>query len=675
MKTSRWRNRLSSFARALVALGLCVGSAHAFVPAEEQAALEIPLPYQRETLVYGAAATSTADPEVRASIERQLGGLWSVHSWNRHARSPHYVIGSGADVAPALFDRSDAESAALAVLSSNASALRLDPQQLRLDQVVEAEDKSSAHFQQTYEGLDVVGGRAHATFMNTGRVFVMGSDFYPIENLEVTPAISNADAERLAIDALPHAERSVSSKAGEETGLFVLPYPTSADTFDPRLVWKVTVETDGRSGVFHTYLDAASGEILWRYNGVHYAFYEGGVEARVQHTTWCNAETNQALKYAEVTIPGLGTTTSNGNGNWSIEGADVGFREANTQFRGPFVDVNRATGGPDAFILDFVLPGFPTALSWSDANSRQDERDVFDAVADLHDFFESIDPGFGFANSRVNANVGVSGECNAFWNGSSINFYNASANGCGGGGCANTGEIQSVIHHEYGHGVQDHVVGGSGNEGIHEGNADILANFMTDESIIGRGFCLNNCSGGIRNSSNSFQYPEDLTGGVHADGRIIAGVLWNARQNLVSSLGAAAGKEQAAILWHWGRKLEQPGNQPDQCLSMFIADDDNGDIFDGTPHFDAICAAVTAHDTDGDAFDCPEAGSIWVDFDYVGTESGTQARPYNSLFQAHTAAPIDYVMKVRDGTSPETGTLSKRGVIRAIGGVVKVGAQ
>jgi hypothetical protein len=97
-------------------------------------------------------------------------------------------------------------------------------------------------------------------------------------------------------------------------------------------------------------------------------------------------------------------------------------------------------------------------------------------------------------------------------------------------------------------------------------------------------------------------------------------------------------------------------------------------VFDGTPNFDAICEAVLLHDVDGDAFDCPEAGSVWVDFDYSGSENGTQAHPFNSIFQAEAAAPDDYIMKIRDGVSPEVGTLSKPGQLRAIGGTVRVGA-
>jgi hypothetical protein len=330
------------------------------------------------------------------------------------------------------------------------------------------------------------------------------------------------------------------------------------------------------------------------------------------------------------------------------------------------VDVNRETGGNDALENLFATPGEPLAFVWTDANSRQDERDVFDAVSDMHDFFELVDPGYSLSNARMTANVGVPGGCNAFWNGT-INFYNQV------GGCANTGEIQSVVHHEYGHGVQHDLIGGQGEEGCGEGNADVLANFMTDEATIGRGFYLNSCAEGIRTSDNDLQYPEDLSGGVHHDGQIIAGVLWDLRQNLEGYMGSA-GKDQAAILWHFGRKLERPTNQPDQCLSMFIGDDDDGDLSNGTPNFFAICDAMRAHDTDSDGFICPEINVVWVDFDYVGPEDGSEARPYNSVFQAESAAANHYTMKIRSGTSTEAGMLSKRGEIQAIDGVVRIGA-
>jgi hypothetical protein len=131
---------------------------------------------------------------------------------------------------------------------------------------------------------------------------------------------------------------------------------------------------------------------------------------------------------------------------------------------------------------------------------------------------------------------------------------------------------------------------------------------MTMESIIGRGFYLNNCTSGIRDSHNNMQYPENLTGEVHNDGMIIAGFQWDAMQFLIQVYGTNQGRLTAATNWHNGRVLEHPLNQPDQVFSMFVADDNDGDLTNGTPNYDAYCTAARNHDTDEDpdGFHCPE---------------------------------------------------------------------
>ena len=54
--------------------------------------------------------------------------------------------------------------------------------------------------------------------------------------------------------------------------------------------------------------------------------------------------------------------------------------------------------------------------------------------------------------------------------------------------------MQQVVEHEFGHGIQDAIMGGwQGNEGLGEGNSDVVGILLTQESIIGRGFYLGNC--------------------------------------------------------------------------------------------------------------------------------------------------------------------------------------
>ncbi|MEZ4650020.1 MAG: FlgD immunoglobulin-like domain containing protein [Candidatus Eisenbacteria bacterium] len=588
MKLTHSRVSLLAIA-ALVSVGT---EASAFVSPQNAEGLEIQLP-EFETRNYMDAQVAQGMIQTQQALAGDLGGRWKVRSWNTYAGSPHSVFGSGAAVASPLASALDAEAAARTVLEANASALRLDPDALTVTDVANGLGKYSVHFKQTYEGLDVIGGRAHTVFMDSGRLFVMGSDFFQVGELDATPTLSELDAEQIAAADVPF--NPVTDQIQEGTDLVVLPYPVAVDQVEYHLVYRLRVETADPIAIWVTHVDAHSGEILWRYNDVHY--FSGNTQGDIQQDTYCNGESSDPFAYMEVSVSGQGTTNSDANGNWSI-GAGSGSATVTSQFFGPYCNVNRSSGGSDAQFSGTADGGTPFTIDWNDGNSRQDERDVFEGVTDVHEFIGSFDPTFAYINQRMTANVGVTGTCNAFWNGT-INFYNA------GGGCANTGEIQGVVHHEFGHGVQASILGTQGNEGLGEGNSDILANFITDESVIGRGFNTGNCVTGIRDSDNALQYPEDLTGQVHADGEIMAGVVWDVRKNLEITLGAGPGEFRAAQLWHFGRTLEHPFNQADQVFSMFIADDDNGDLSDGTPNYAAICAAAQKHDTNGNGYDCP----------------------------------------------------------------------
>ena len=647
MKLTHLRGLPVLAAAALLSIG---SQASAFLPVEEGADLEIRLP-AFDTNGYMSPSIAAGMTETQRALTADLGGAWKVRSWNTYANSPHSVFGSGADIAAPLSSSLDAESAARGFLAGHALALKLDPQDLRLNVVSQGMGKYAVHFTQTYEGLEVIGGRAHTVLMDTGRLFVMGSDFYSIETLSPVPGLSESEATQIAISDLPF-EPSV-DRVQEGTELLVLPYPTAVDQVEFRLVYRLRVETANPLGIWVTHVDAHTGEILWRYNDVH--FFSGTTEGGIQQDTYCNGETQDPLGYMEVTVSGQGTTTSDGSGAWSI-GPGSGSATVTSRFYGPYCDVNRSSGGSDAQFSGNADGGVPFPVDWQDANSRQDERDTFESVSDVHDFIRTFDPGFGYINQRIIANVGVSGTCNAFWNGT-INFYNA------GGGCANTGEIQGVVHHEFGHGVQASILNGSqGNEGLGEGNSDVLANFITGESIVGRGFYQDACTAGIRNSDNTLQYPENLTGEVHADGEIIAGVVWDVWKNLEMSMGEGPGFLRAAQLWHFGRTLQHPFNQPDQVFSMFVADDDNGDLSDGTPHYAEICVAARKHDTNGNGYDCP-AVSAAVTVIHTGLTTPQTEGPADVVCQVTTTGGpiVDVVLHYNRNGADLEATLSPTG--------------
>ena len=63
--------------------------------------------------------------------------------------------------------------------------------------------------------------------------------------------------------------------------------------------------------------------------------------------------------------------------------------------------------------------------------------------------------------------MNINSTCNAYWNGSTLNFYRS------GGGCSNTGEIAAVFLHEWGHGMDQNA--GSPTSPSNDYSAEALA--------------------------------------------------------------------------------------------------------------------------------------------------------------------------------------------------------
>ncbi len=237
-------------------------------------------------------------------------------------------------------------------------------------------------------------------------------------------------------------------------------------------------------------------------------------------------------------------------------------------------------------------------------------------------------PSNGWLASQVVDNVNVNNTCNAFWNGS-VNFYRS------GGGCRNTGELQGVFVHEWGHGLDANDGGGYDNPS--EAYADIVAFMEARESCVGRGFFVSgNCGGygdacldcsGIRDQdwgAHQRQLPATPTnflqtncgGGDgpcgregHCEAYVSAQAVWDlaARDLPAAGLDPASAWQLAEKLFYLSR-LGSGGNayncalpSSDGCGTgswyhkFRLQDDSDGNLTNGTPHAAAIYAAFARH--------------------------------------------------------------------------------
>jgi len=530
----------------------------------------------------------TASRNVEATLQQRYGDAWTVHAWNAHTGTPRWVYGGGASRSAGIGNVAELTRVARQVLAENADVLRADIDQLELNVTPRAGNKWAAHFQQTWEGYEVWQATVRMVFHENGNLMLMGSDVHPFIDLDPLPALSAGAAADFARQDLPF-QPGLGDSYQVDPDLMVLPVRTTENTVQYHLVYRVSVQTAEPLADWITHVDAHTGDVVWRYNNIHFAF-DGGTQSEIQKDTLCNGRDDYPVPYLNLNVSGAGSTTTDAAGNWTINGGGA-TGTVTASLQGPYVRVYN-NGGANAQFSGTATAGVPFTLAWDNFNSRQDERDVFDAINRIHDFFQLFDADYGYVNQPINSYVNrTDGFCpgNAWWNGT-INFCAA------GGAYTNTGEIQQIVMHEFGHGIQDDLMGGwQGNEGLGEGNSDVVSILLTQDSVIGRGFVVGNCSSGFRDIDHNMQYPDDLIGQVHHDGMIIAGFHWDAMQLLQAAHGTDEGTLITARTWHEGRMLLRPSNQTAQVLATFTADDDNGNLNDGTPNHRYFAEAAENH--------------------------------------------------------------------------------
>jgi len=578
---------------ATVAIGLVLvlaaTTAGAFQPNDVARDYEIRLPeYDSFAKDYAGVIAARQAEE---TLARRYGGQWNVQTWNAQTRTPRWVYGDAVSMTAGVRGADHLAQLAERVLVDNYDVLRADPSSVRLVRTPHAMGKWVARYQQVWNGYEVWQAGARLVFSDTGNLMLMGSTFHEITDLDPTPALSAGAAADIAAGDLPFDPAIDRVESGAE--LLVLPVPRSATEVEYHLVWRVRVHTARPLGEWVTHVDAHDGSILWRYNDIHFD-YLGDTNMPVEPHTYCDGTIQSAIPYLNINVSGLGQTTSDATGAWTVAGTG-GDRAVTAAMQGPWVRVYNYNG-TDAAFNGTASENVPLTLEFNDLNSRADERDVFDAISRIHDFFEIFDPGYYYSNASIDAYVNrTDGYCpgNAWWNGT-INFCAGSST------YGNTGEMQQVVEHEFGHGIQDHLMGGwQGDQGLGEGNGDIIGNLLTQDPVIGRGFYVGNCVSGIRNSLNSLSYPGDVVGQeIHYAGQVIAGFNWDAMVLMQALYGEDQGTILTAERWHFGRMLLQPSTQPDQVVSMFVADDDNGDLADGTPNHAILEEAAQNHGFD-----------------------------------------------------------------------------
>ncbi len=184
--------------------------------------------------------------------------------------------------------------------------------------------------------------------------------------------------------------------------------------------------------------------------------------------------------------------------------------------------------------------------------------------------------------------------CNAFFSGLAIHFMEE------GFGCYSFAKFADVVYHEYGHAINEYVYWWLGtsfqNSALHEGYADVWAIGIMNYPILGHGFIQSDTTSYIRRYDQEPKvYPDDVVGEPHATGEIIAGAWWDVAQNI----GNADTMMKIFGRHYYGTPNGPDGSEgqvfQDALLEALIADDNDADLSNGTPHYNEIVCAFFRH--------------------------------------------------------------------------------
>ncbi len=367
----------------------------------------------------------------------------------------------------------------------------------------------------------------------------------------------------------------------DDPELTILP---DSDNF-PRLTWKLGILTPQDPYHFVGHVDVRTGEILRWSNEVFTVNVVGTVDAQGHQSHANSSIVTQETPEIRVQVQGGNSAFADSNGNFVVNHGGTGNVNVSVTVEGRWTTVNNTAGGEVSRTQSFT-PGVSSNIRLNPSDTSEftvAQIDAFIHMTRVHEFMKRVLPSSTIFDRSVPANVNINSSCNAFWNGSSTNYYRLA------GSCNNT-SFDSVIYHEYGH-AADAFAGGIIDGGLSEGFGDILSYYITEDPLIGRAFFRS--GGGIRNADNGRTWPaNECNGEVHCKGEVWAGFAYIVRESLIATLGSGPGidaAEQAVIPTFIGN----PRDIPDGAVQTFIFDDDNGDLSDGTPNFTVLAGAAS----------------------------------------------------------------------------------
>jgi hypothetical protein len=544
-------------------------------------------------------------------------------------------------------------------LKSRAGDLRIDLAELGAPRIsiLRGGEVIFIHVPRVVDGLPV-RDNSLAAAVNSGNLVLLGLQRWG-DVLSSVPRVPSVSGEAAQETVRAHVRPIAISAFTKAPSLALVPV-VAGEGIGYRLAWVVSASIPDSIGTWEGLVDASNGVLLSFQDRTQYAdgritggAYPVSNDQRppdgVEQVDW-------PMPFADYTIAGETRYTDTGGNMGCIPGSiSSGLDGLYMRMLDTCGAINE-TGvngldlgdGPTPEATDCTIPVGHSAGDTKSSRSGFYELNRIAEQARGH--LSASDAGGTWARAQLTANMNIINTCNAGWNGTTVNFFRS------GNGCRNTGEIAAIFDHEWGHGMDNNGVNPN-IAGPGEAIADIYAALRLNTSCIGRGFFIDEvcdgygdaCDGtpadgctGVRDinyENHRCDAPHTVSwilngftdgqcagpGGApgcpalgqtgpcgretHCEGMVMAETGWDLMtRDLLAppfNYSAQTAHEVATRLLF---VAAQPVGNWYTCavgggcaatggyLSVLAADDDDGDITNGTPHMTAIRAAFERHE-------------------------------------------------------------------------------
>jgi cysteine-rich repeat protein len=538
-------------------------------------------------------------PAAAAAPLAQLAatGTWQA-MWDHDTDVPLRIWGSGIDVPGAMADPAIAETAARRLLADHLALIA--PGATAADFVLVANtlggsgDVRTVGFEQRWNGLRVVGASVGFAFKHD-RMIAISSTAAPHVTVALPRRRVDAGVAATRATAWLAQDGIATARVLRQGDRVVLPVIRERGTGAPSIEYRVAEELDvsaDAAGRWNVWVDANDGAAIARQATLRYA--TGSITFDVPDRSPTGTRSPHPAANLGVTIAGQPLTTdAAGVVTW----AGAGAAQVTPSLRGPLVAMTNVGGALATTVLQLMPGGTAT---WSQAGSElaDAQLDSFVYVSTAKAFAKArLNPTLAYLDQTISVSVNENMTCNAYSTGDDVHFFRQDSQ------CENTGRIADVVYHEFGHSLHNNsIIPGAGafDGSLSEGLADTLGVSITGDHGLGRGFFFNDSAlrdldpVGVEKS-----WPKDADGEVHDEGEIIGEALWDLRKGLIAKLGEGPGFDRLLKIYYG--IMQRASDIPSTFAEALVADDDDGNLANGTPNQCEIIAAFSLHGLGGGA--------------------------------------------------------------------------